>query len=133
MIEPTRQRALALVLAALGVVALASHRAPAAPARAPSPGARAAARAPAPLGAVALRDGRPLDLNRATAADLELLPRVGPALAARIVVARDARGGAFRSVEDLDDVPGIGEKTLARLRRYVIVGNPPLAPASRVR
>jgi competence protein ComEA len=74
-------------------------------------------------GARALREGRPLDLNAATAADLELLPDVGPALAARIVADRDARGG-YGSVEEIDAVRGIGPRTLELLRPLVTVTPP---------
>ncbi len=63
----------------------------------------------------------PLDLNAAGAEDLEELPRIGPALAARIVAHRRANG-PFRSVRDLLDVKGIGEKTLAHFDTLVTVG-----------
>jgi competence protein ComEA len=63
----------------------------------------------------------PVDLNRATAADLESLPGIGPALAERIVEHRTARG-PFARVEDLLDVPGIGEATLAVLAPLVSAG-----------
>ena len=62
----------------------------------------------------------PLDLNHASAEELETLPGVGPALAARIVSARQER--MFLSVEDLERVPGIGPATLQRLRPHVRVG-----------
>lgn len=62
-----------------------------------------------------LRDGRRLDLNRATAAELELLPGIGPRLAREIVAQRAQRGG-FANLEALDEVRGIGPKKLARLR-----------------
>jgi competence ComEA-like helix-hairpin-helix protein len=62
----------------------------------------------------------PLDLNRATAEDLRRLPGVGPALAERILAARE-QSGRFESVEDLRAVPGIGEVKLARLRDLVTV------------
>ena len=58
-----------------------------------------------------------VDLNRAPAAELETLPGVGPAIAARIVEHR--RGRAFRRVEDLLEVPGIGPATLEGLRPRV--------------
>jgi competence ComEA-like helix-hairpin-helix protein len=64
-----------------------------------------------------------LDLNKATPAELEALPGIGPALAARIIAQRKAAGG-FRSVEDLLAVRGIGEKTLARFRQWVYVSSP---------
>ncbi|HEX7118245.1 MAG TPA: helix-hairpin-helix domain-containing protein [Longimicrobiales bacterium] len=56
-----------------------------------------------------------LDLNRATAAELESLPGLGPALAARIVAYRDSVG-AFADVAELVRVRGIGPATLERLR-----------------
>lgn len=65
----------------------------------------------------ALRDGRTLDVNRATEAELELLPRIGPALAKRIVEARP-----FASVDELVRVRGIGARTLEQLRPLVRVG-----------
>ena len=48
-----------------------------------------------------------IDVDRATAAELEALPRIGPALAARIVAHRDSVG-AFGSIEALERVRGIG-------------------------
>lgn len=62
----------------------------------------------------------PLDLNAADARALEALPGIGPSLAARIVEYR-ARHGPFRRVEDLLAVPGIGPRTLERLRPLVVV------------
>jgi competence protein ComEA len=62
----------------------------------------------------------PLDLNLATADELETLPGVGPATASAIVDDRD-RNGPFASVDDLDRVPGIGPAKLAALRELVTV------------
>jgi competence protein ComEA len=62
----------------------------------------------------------PIDLNRASAAELEQLPGIGPVLAARIVELRRLRG-RFQSVEELLDVHGIGPKRLEQIRPYVIV------------
>jgi competence protein ComEA len=56
-----------------------------------------------------------LDVNRATAVELEALPGIGPARAGAIVRWREAHG-PFRKLEDLLDVPGIGPATLERLR-----------------
>lgn len=64
--------------------------------------------------------GGPVDLNRASAAELEALPGVGPSLAARIVAWR-AQQGPFRSVDELERVPGIGPATVARVRGAVRV------------
>ncbi len=59
-------------------------------------------------------------VNRATAAELETLPGVGPVLASRIVAYRD-ENGPFSEVEDLLSVPGIGEAKLAALRDLITV------------
>lgn len=61
-----------------------------------------------------------IDLNAATREDLETLPRIGPALAQRILEWRE-ENGRFRSVDDLMAVPGIGEKLLAGMRDKVRV------------
>ena len=57
-----------------------------------------------------------LDINTASSQALDKLPSIGPALAARIIEHRP-----FTSVEQLDNVPGIGVKTLAKLRPHVCV------------
>jgi competence protein ComEA len=62
----------------------------------------------------------PIDLNTATAEQLQELPGVGPVLAQRIVEFRQQRG-RFNSVDDLRDVTGIGERRLADLRSRVRV------------
>ena len=64
-------------------------------------------------------DGK-IAVNRATASELEKLPGVGPVLAERIVAYRDVNG-PFQQVEDLLDVPGIGESKLASMRDAVRV------------
>jgi len=60
----------------------------------------------------------PVNVNTATAAELESLPGVGPATAAAIVDER-TRNGPFASVDDLERVPGIGPAKLAALRGQV--------------
>lgn len=59
-----------------------------------------------------------ISLNRSGAGDLQELPGVGPVLAERIVAFREESGG-FETVEDLLQVPGIGEAKLATLRDLV--------------
>lgn len=65
--------------------------------------------------------GAPVNINTADAAGLDTLPRVGPVLAQRIVAWRTEQG-PFGSVDDLDAVPGIGEKMMAELRPLVTIG-----------
>lgn len=62
----------------------------------------------------------PLNLNTATQAQLEELPGIGPVLATAVLEERERRGG-FRSVNELRDVRGIGEKRFQDLRDQVTV------------
>jgi competence protein ComEA len=75
---------------------------------------------PQPAVAFTERSGPALDLNRASRAELRLLPGVGDALAQRIVDHRQ-RNGSFRSVDDLRQVSGFGPKTLDRVRPVLFV------------
>lgn len=68
-------------------------------------------------------DAPALNLNSATAAELEKLPGIGPATAARIVEYRQ-KNGAFKKVEDLMNVRGIGEKTFLSLKPLITVAPP---------
>ena len=65
-------------------------------------------------------EGVPLNLNTATAEQLDELDGVGPAMAASILKYREQHGG-FGSIEELGQVSGIGEKRLAALREQVRV------------
>lgn len=86
----------------------------------PSPVAGGSPRPAGDPGAGSGADAAPVDLNRATAVELEALPGVGPATAAAIVEHRD-RVGAFTSVDQLLDVRGIGPAKLEQLRSRVTV------------
>jgi competence protein ComEA len=93
-----------------GVVAGVLLAAPITPARAqqtPPAAARAAA----------------LDINTATVADLEGLPGVGRRTAERIVEHRQ-KNGAFKKIEELMNVKGIGEKSFLRLKPLIAVAPP---------
>jgi competence protein ComEA len=61
----------------------------------------------------------PLDLNTATAEQLDALPGIGPATAQKIIDYRQAHG-PFRSVDELDAVPGIGPARIDQLKGLVI-------------
>ena len=71
-----------------------------------------------PVSPVGGQPAGPIDVNVASAAELEELPGVGPATAAAIVTERE-RNGPFLDVEDLDRVPGIGPAKLDALRGLV--------------
>ena len=64
----------------------------------------------------------PINLNTATADELTALNGVGPAKADAIIEYRTANG-AFRSVDEIVNVPGIGEKSLEKWRDQLTVGN----------
>jgi competence ComEA-like helix-hairpin-helix protein len=66
----------------------------------------------------AAAEGRKVNVNTADAAQLALLPRVGPSIAQRIVDYRK-QNGPFKKTEDLMLVRGIGEKTFDLLKPYV--------------
>jgi competence protein ComEA len=88
---------------------------------APGPGGPAAAGSEAPTGGDAAGGAAgPIDLNTATLAELDTLPGVGPVLAQRILDWR-TQHGRFASVDQLSDVPGIGDARLTQLRDLVRV------------
>jgi competence protein ComEA len=107
-----KQLALA-ALAALIVVALGSTRAIARQQTTSNP-------PPAPPAQTTAAPVTPVNLNTATSADLEKLPGVGPAVAARIIEYRQ-KNGAFKKIEDLMNVRGIGEKTFLRLKPLITI------------
>lgn len=76
---------------------------------------------PPPARGGKVQPGEPkIDVNAASEAELQRLPRVGPVLAAAIAAAR--REKRFETVDDLRRVKGIGAKTLDALRPFVTVG-----------
>ncbi|WP_434633004.1 ComEA family DNA-binding protein [Chromobacterium sp. CV08] len=69
-----------------------------------------------------------VNLNTATAQQLESLNGIGPVKAKAIVDYR-TKNGPFKTVDDLKKVPGIGDKTLDKLRKELTVGG--AAPAAK--
>lgn len=65
----------------------------------------------------------PININTATAEDFDRLDGIGQVIAARIVAYREAHG-VFRSVDELDNVSGIGPKRLAAIRDRCVVDSP---------
>lgn len=75
---------------------------------------------PAAAGGAGAASGGKVDLNTASLEQLESLPRVGPAMAKRILDWRTANG-RFTAVEDLMSVTGVGDKTFAQLKDLVTI------------
>jgi competence protein ComEA len=63
----------------------------------------------------------PINLNTATSEELQLVPGIGPVTAEKILQMRKSYG-AFKSVDDLRAVRGIGPKRLEKMRKYLTVG-----------
>lgn len=104
-------RALFLSLAVLALAAM-----PAAAQSSSSAAAKSASRAAkAPAAPVT-----PVNLNTATPAELEALPGIGASAAQRIVDFRQ-KNGAFKKIEDLMNVKGIGEKSFLKLKPFITV------------
>jgi competence protein ComEA len=87
----------------------------------PHPPAPAPAPAPRPTaGSKKIQPGEPpINVNTATADELQRLPGIGPVTAQAIVAARGR--APFQSLNDLDKVKGIGPKTLEKIRPFVVV------------
>ena len=66
----------------------------------------------------------PININTATAADLQQVPGIGPSTAQKILDTRKSYG-TFKSVDDLLAIKGIGPKKLDKMRKYLTVGKLP--------
>ena len=80
-------------------------------------------------GLVLAGEGSALDLNTASAKQLESLPGIGKETAKRIVEYREAQG-PFKSVDDLQHVKGIGKAKLAKIQDKLTVGISAKSPES---
>src|SRR5438128_12101177 len=86
-----------------------------------SPGVSAQAKAPAPRGAKAAPTTAVVNINTASAAELDSLPGIGAKTAARIIEYRQ-KNGPFKKVEELMNVRGVGEKNFLKLKPQLTVG-----------
>jgi comEA protein len=66
----------------------------------------------------------PININTAGATDLQQVPGIGPSTAQKILDTRKSYG-AFKSVDDLLAIKGIGPKKLEKMRKYLTVSKPP--------
>ena len=66
----------------------------------------------------------PININTAGASELQQVPGIGPSTAQKILDTRKSYG-AFKSVDDLLAIKGIGPKKLEKMRKYLTVGKPP--------
>src|SRR5262245_32559960 len=89
----------------------------------PSHGLSAQATAPAPRGAKAAPSTAVVNINTASAAELDALPGIGAKTAALIVEYRQ-KNGPFKKVEELMNVRGIGEKNFLKLKPQLTIGTP---------
>jgi len=71
----------------------------------------------------ALEEDMRMDVNFASAEDLQKVPGIGPALSQAIIDCREAAGG-FRFLEEIKDVPGIGEKRFEALKELFFCSFP---------
>lgn len=78
---------------------------------------------PKPTPTTRLTVSTPVNLNTATTVELESLPGIGPATAERILEYRQ-KNGAFKKIEDLMNVRGIGEKNFLKLKSQITVSTP---------
>jgi len=73
---------------------------------------------------------RPVNINTANSEELQQVPGIGPATAAKILQMRKSYG-AFKSVDDLLAIRGLGEKRLDKMRKYLTVGKPSTPPSAK--
>src|SRR5256884_4450347 len=69
---------------------------------------------------------KPVNINTATSEELQQVPGIGPATAEKILQMRKSYG-AFKSVDDLLAIRGLGPKRLEKMSRYLTVGKPAAA------
>jgi competence ComEA-like helix-hairpin-helix protein len=78
---------------------------------------------PASLAGKKKPPAQPVNINTANSEQLQLVPGIGPATADKILQMRKSYG-AFKSVDDLLAIRGLGPKRLEKMRKYLTVGKP---------
>ncbi|HMD37499.1 MAG TPA: helix-hairpin-helix domain-containing protein [Vicinamibacterales bacterium] len=104
------------VLSLVAVAVVFAHTASAAQTSAPQPPAKSSSRS----AAVVAPASAPININTASAAELDGLPGIGAKTAARIVEYRQ-KNGPFKKIEELMNVRGVGEKNFLKLKDRIIV------------
>ena len=85
--------------------------------------------APAVVGGRKKPPLKPVNINTASSEELQQVPGIGPATAEKILQMRKSYG-AFKSVDDLLAIRGLGQKRLEKMRKYLTVGKPAPAKSS---
>ena len=65
--------------------------------------------------------GDKININTADAAELDKIPNIGPARAADIIAYRESKGG-FKTIEEMKNIKGIGDKTFESMKDLITVG-----------
>jgi comEA protein len=103
-----------MVLSIAAAACLLAVHTPAASAAQSKPATRTSAAKPAA--------GKPVNINTASAAELDALPGIGAKTAALIVEYRQ-KNGPFKKIEELMNIRGVGEKNFLKLKDQISVGN----------
>ena len=103
-----------MVLSIAAAACLLAVHTPAASAAQSKPATRTSAAKPA--------TGKPVNINTASAAELDALPGIGAKTAALIVEYRQ-KNGPFKKIEELMNIRGVGEKNFLKLKDQISVGN----------
>lgn len=113
-----------LVVLALAVIALSQWKVVLPPFSSPQEISKAKAESVYPMGVSSLVLGEKIPLNQATSQALQALPGMGPGRAEKIIQWRSEHG-PFSSLDELRLVPGIGERTLWRIRPFLSLTHSP--------
>lgn len=120
--RPYQPRAIAIVPLVLSLAGVATH------VSAQATQSRQASSSQPATGAQSAKPLVVVNLNTATAAELEALPGIGAKTAARIIDYRQKKG-PFKKIEEIMNVQGIGEKSFLKLKPQITVSGNSAAPA----